>query len=173
MKYTMSVQALKQWRNAVLMMACFWLVACTDPLSIKQPIDVTCSGQSVRFDFTIHKMGDYQFALLFENWINHEEMLRRTALIGDLHKNGVVIPVALNLVKDGRVYFDDEMKTVGSWWSYSFFFQGRRVSTDGRNIKILSLSPGHYSATITILKGAADFRGVDSFVHVSYYEPKI
>ncbi len=42
-----------------------------------------------------------------------------------------------------------------------------------RNIKILELPPGRYSAVITTLEDVPAFDDIESFVEFAYYNPKI
>ncbi|MCA6221562.1 DUF5625 family protein [Photorhabdus antumapuensis] len=166
-------ERLKNWRNIIVFMSCTLLMACSKPIDIYKPIDVSKSGQSVKIDFEISKVGDYQFALLFANGDGFYEMERRDKLFGNIDKDGVAVPVSLRLVKDGKVFFDEEINTVGSGWIQSFDYEERRVNTTVRNIKILELPPGRYSAVITTLGNVSAFNGIESFVEFAYYNPKI
>ncbi|MCW2479670.1 DUF5625 family protein [Candidatus Symbiopectobacterium sp. NZEC135] len=173
MKYTMSVQALKQWRNAVLMMACFWLVACTDPLHLYQPLDVTRAGQTARFDFNIPKKGDYRFALLFYTGSGLIEMNRRFAVFGEQNEKGIVLPVSLVIVKDGHVFFDKQIKSTGTGWTQHIKYEGKEINTAVRNLDVLTLPPGNYQATVTMLSDTPEFNDILSFFDVDFFNPKI
>ncbi|HGJ5874650.1 MAG TPA: DUF5625 family protein [Arsenophonus apicola] len=162
------------WRTIMLLFSSVWLVACTEHIRIYRPIDITRAGQSVKVEFEIKKQGDYQFALLFETGEGHDEMERRFELFGANDKAGVVIPVSLRIVKDGQVFFDEEINTKGTGWGRAFYYEGRRINTAAvREIKLLPLSPGRYSVVITTLEDVALFNGIESFVHVTYFDPKI
>ncbi|WP_338011038.1 DUF5625 family protein [Photorhabdus temperata] len=95
----------KNWRNIIIFMSCTLLMACSEPIDIYKPIDVSHSGQSVKIDFEISKKGNYQFALLFDKGNNYEEMKRRLELFGNIDKDGVITPVSLHLVKDSKIFF--------------------------------------------------------------------
>ncbi|EQB99686.1 DUF5625 family protein [Photorhabdus temperata] len=84
------------------------LAACSKYIdAIRKPIDVLHSGQSVEINFELSKSqaGNYQFALLFEKGRSYAEMERRFELFGSIDKDGVITPVLLRLVKDGKVFF--------------------------------------------------------------------
>ncbi len=49
----------KNWRNIIIFMSCILLMACSEPINIYRPIDVSHSDQSVKIDFEISKKGDY------------------------------------------------------------------------------------------------------------------
>ncbi|WP_387465692.1 DUF5625 family protein [Photorhabdus sp. RM323S] len=166
----------KNWRNIIIFMSCILLMACSKYIdTIYKPIDVSHAGQSVEINFELskRKAGDYQFALLFEKGRSYAEMERRFELFGNIDKDGVTTPVSLRLVKDGKVFFDEKINAVGSGWGQSFYYKERSVTTAVRNIKILELPPGRYSAVITTLEDVPAFNGIESFVEFTYYNPKI
>uniref|UniRef100_UPI001BD29DE4 DUF5625 family protein n=1 Tax=Photorhabdus heterorhabditis TaxID=880156 RepID=UPI001BD29DE4 len=119
------------------------------------------------------KKGNYQFALLFDKGDDYEEMKRRLELFGNVDKGGVITPVSLHLVKDSKIFFDKKINAGGRGWGRSFDYEGRRVNIAVRNIKILELPPGRYSAVITTLEDVPAFSGIESFVEFAYYNPKI
>lgn len=169
-------ERLKNWRNIIIFMSCALLMACSKHIdTIRKPIDVLHSGQSVEINFELskRKAGDYQFALLFANGNGFYEMERRDKLFGSIDKNGIAIPVSLRLVKDGKVFFDKEINTVGSEGIQSFYYNERRINTTVRDIKTLVLPPGRYSVVITTLEDVPAFNGIESFVEFTYYNPKI
>ncbi|WP_338015650.1 DUF5625 family protein [Photorhabdus bodei] len=94
-------------------------------------------------------------------------------MFGSIDKNGIAIPVSLRLVKDGKVFFDEKINAVGSGWIQSFYYKERSINTTVRNIKILELPPGRYSAVITTLEDVPAFNGIESFVEFTYFNPKI
>ncbi|NRN30743.1 DUF5625 family protein [Photorhabdus heterorhabditis] len=166
----------KNWRNIIIFMSCVLLMACSKHIdTIRKPIEVSHSGQSVEINFELskRKAGDYQFALLFANGNGFYEMERRDKLFGNIDKDGVAVPVSLRLVKDGKVFFDEKINAVGSGWIQSFYYKERRINTTVRNIKILELPPGRYSAVITTLEDVPAFNDIESFVEFSYFNPKI
>ncbi|MDC9589421.1 DUF5625 family protein [Xenorhabdus sp. XENO-10] len=170
----------KYWRNIIIFLSCTWLVACSKPIHIYKPIDITKSGQSVKFDFEISKTGNYQFALLFDKGKgdNYDEMLRRLRLFGgkffgSTDDDGIITSVLLHVVKDDEVFFDKKINAGGHGWGQRIDYEGRSINMAVRNIKILELPPGSYSAVITTLESLPDFNGIESFVEVNYFNPKI
>ncbi|WGL97990.1 DUF5625 family protein [Arsenophonus sp. aPb] len=162
------------WRTIMLLFSSVWLVACNEYIDIYRPIDITRAGQSVMVEFEIKKQGDYQFALLFDKGDDYEEMLRRLELFGSVDKTGVIIPISLRIVKDGQLFFDEEINTKGTGWGRAFYYEGRRINTAAvREIKLLPLSPGCYSVVISTLEDVALFSGIESFIEVTYFNPKI
>ncbi|TNH41532.1 DUF5625 family protein [Photorhabdus luminescens] len=161
-------ERLKNWRNIIVFMSCTLLMACSKSIDIYKPIDVSKSGQSVKIDFEISKVGDYQFALLFDKG-DDDEMKRRLELFGYIDKDGVITPVSLHLVRNGEVFFDEKISAGGR----SFDFEGRSITTAVREIKTLSLPPGRYSAVITTLEDVPAFNGIESFLELAYFNPKI
>ncbi|OCA52714.1 DUF5625 family protein [Photorhabdus namnaonensis] len=166
----------KNWRNMIIFMSCTLLMACSNYIdTIYKPIDVSHAGKSVEINFELskRKAGNYQFALLFANGDDFAEMQRRDKLFGNIDKDGVAVPVSLRLVKDGKVFFDKEINTVGSEGIQSFYYNERRINTTVRDIKTLVLPPGRYSVVITTLEDVPAFNGIESFVEFTYYNPKI
>ncbi|WGM05439.1 DUF5625 family protein [Arsenophonus nasoniae] len=161
------------WRTVMLLFSSVWLVACTEHISIYRPLDITRAGQSVAVEFEIKKEGGYLFALLFDKGGDYEEVLRRLELFRGVNDTGVIIPISLRIVKDGQVFFDEIINTKGTDGGQAFYYQKRRLNTAVRKMKILSLLPGHYSVVITTLEDVALFNGIESFAHVSYFDPKI
>ncbi|NHB60130.1 DUF5625 family protein [Photorhabdus sp. RW14-46] len=172
MKVLQVHERFKNWRNMIIFMSCTLLMACSKPIDIYKPIDVSKSGQSVKIDFEISKVGDYQFALLFDKG-DDDEMKRRLELFGYIDKDGVITPVSLHLVRNGEVFLDEKINAGGRSWGLSFDYEGRRITTAVREIKTLSLPPGRYSAVITTLEDVPAFNGIESFVELTYFNPKI
>lgn len=173
MKGVRVTEKLCNWRKMILFLCCIMLLSCTDPISIRKPIDISHAGQSVRIDFLVPKKEDYKFSILFEKGDGLEEMNRRLNLIGNIYENGISSPVLLHLVKDGNVYFSKKINAVGSEGGHGFFYERRRYNTAVRNIVILDLPPGRYSATIITQGNIQQFVGIESFIHVLAYKPKI
>ncbi|WP_387689369.1 DUF5625 family protein [Photorhabdus sp. RM71S] len=173
MKILQVYERFKNWLNIIIFMSCTLLMACSKHIDIYRPIDVSKSGQSVKIDFEISKAGNYQFALLFDKGDDYEEMKRRLELFGNVDKDGVITPVSLRLVKDSKIFFDKKINAGGRGWGQSFDYEGRRINMAVRNIKILELPPGRYSAVITTLEDIPAFNDIESFVEFAYYDPKI
>ncbi|MCA6221569.1 DUF5625 family protein [Photorhabdus antumapuensis] len=169
MKILQVYERFKNWRNIIVFMSCTLLMACSKPIDIYKPIDVSQSGQSVKIDFEISKIRDYQFALLFATGNGHDEMERRFKLFGDIGKDGVAIPVSLRLVKDGQILFDGEINTVGSGWEHTIYYKKKKINAVVRDIEIFKLPPGRYSAVITTLAEMPVFHSIESFVQLTYF----
>ncbi|MCW7547828.1 DUF5625 family protein [Photorhabdus sp. APURE] len=175
MKVLQVHERFKNWRNIIVFMSCTLLMACSKHIdTIYKPIDVSHSGQSVEINFELskRKAGDYQFALLFDKG-DDDEMKRRLELFGYIDKDGVITPVSLHLVRNGEVFFDEKINAGGRSWGRSFDYEGRSITTAVREIKTLSLPPGRYSAVITTLEDVPAFNGIQSFVQLTYFNPKI
>ncbi|CDL85159.1 DUF5625 family protein [Xenorhabdus szentirmaii] len=163
----------KHWRNIIVFFSFALLVSCSKYIDIYKPIDITRSGQSVKFDFEIKNKGNYQFALLFATTDDSDEMVRRFELFGRIDKSGVITPVSLRIVKDGQIFFDNKINAMGSEGGSLFDYEERSINTAVREIKTFFLPPGLYSAVITTLEDVPAFNGIESFVEFTYYDPKI
>ncbi|NHB60129.1 DUF5625 family protein [Photorhabdus sp. RW14-46] len=176
MKLLRIYERFKNWRNIIIFMSCIWLVACSNYIdAIRKPIDVSHSGQSVEINFELskRKAGNYQFALLFATGGDYNEIDRRSKIFGSVDKDGIAIPVSLRLVKDGKVFFDKKVNAVRLDGWQAFYYEKRLINTTVRDIKTLELLPGRYSAVITTLEDVPAFNGIESFVELSYFNPKI
>ncbi|WP_275384862.1 DUF5625 family protein [Xenorhabdus bovienii] len=130
------------------------------------------------FDFEIPQKGGYQFALLFDKGDDYDEMLRRLRLFGSkffgsIDDDGVITPVSLHIVKDGKIFFDEKINAGGNDGGLGFYYEEKYVNVAIRGIKSFSLPPGRYSAVITTLEDVPAFNGIGSFVEFTYYDPKI
>ncbi|OCA52706.1 DUF5625 family protein [Photorhabdus namnaonensis] len=166
-------EKLKKWRNIIVFISCTLLMACSKYIDIYRPIDVSKSGQSVKIDFEISKEGNYQFVLLFATTDDYDEMERRFELFGRVYKDGVITPVSLHIVKDGKIFFDKKINAAGSEGVSAVNYEERRINTAVREIKEFSLPPGRYSAVVTTLEDVPAFNGIESFVEFNHYDPKI
>ncbi|WP_338805939.1 DUF5625 family protein [Pseudomonas chlororaphis] len=159
-------------RNGILGVVCFLLAACSAPVWVVKPIDISQAEQRVTADFVVSKSADYRFALLFVQGSTLAEMNSREEIWGTSHKEGVAIPVHLRVLKDGTPVFDGNIVTTGINWGQTFDYQGRRINTAVRLIKTLELSPGKYSVEVGTLGEVQEFRSIESYVEFSYYNPK-
>ncbi|MEK9498401.1 DUF5625 family protein [Photorhabdus sp. P32] len=173
MKVLQVNERFKNWRNIIVFMSCTLLMACSKHIDIYRPIDVSKSGQSVKIDFELSKEGNYQFALLFETGEGYDEMERRFKFFGRADKDGVIIPVSLQIVRDGKIFFDKKINARGYDGGQAFYYEEKYVNTAVREIKTFLLPPGRYSAVITTLGDVPAFNGIESFVGFTYYDPKI
>ncbi|OON41738.1 hypothetical protein BTJ39_00790 [Izhakiella australiensis] len=155
------------------LLLCCGLAACDDHVNISVPVDVTQAGQSVSVDFDVIASGGYQFCLLFYTGEELEEMNRRFELYGRIYKPGVATPVALRLIKDGRIFMDKQFNAVGSQGTMSAHYNGVNINSAIRNIISPWLPAGHYSARLTVLEARPQFAGIETYFHVSNYDPKI
>jgi hypothetical protein len=162
------------WRLVKLLANELYCVGfCEDPVRIFQPIAISQAGQSVKIDFKVNKEGCYQFALMFDkNTGNTEEMFRRLKLFGGFNEKGVVIPIYFRLLKDGNVFYNKKINTAWANGSRYVYTEEKEISSKVRDIRILELSPGHYSVTITTLDDTPEFIGIESFVNVRYFNQK-
>uniref|UniRef100_UPI0036D9295A DUF5625 family protein n=1 Tax=Photorhabdus sp. RM322S TaxID=3342825 RepID=UPI0036D9295A len=172
MKVLQVYERFKSWRNIIIFMSCTLLMACSKYIDIYKSIDVSHSGQSVKIDFEISKVGEYQVSLLFATGDSHEERKRRFKLF-NAHGDGVAIPVLFRLVKDGKVLFDEEINTVGSGWEHTIYYKKKKINTAVRNINIFQFTPGRYSVVITTLEDVPEFNGIESFVQLMRFPPNI
>ncbi|WP_118986537.1 DUF5625 family protein [Photorhabdus sp. CRCIA-P01] len=176
MKILQVHERLKNWRNIIVFMSCTLLMACSKHIeTIRKPIDVSHSGRTVEINFELSKRqaGDYQFALLFATTDDYDEMKRRFKLFGNIDHDGVAIPISFRLVKDGNIFFDKEINVVRLDGVQAFYYEERRINTAVREIKTLSLPSGRYSAVITTLEDVSAFNGIQGFVQLTYFNPKI
>ncbi|WP_338049310.1 DUF5625 family protein [Photorhabdus aegyptia] len=70
-------------------------------------------------------------------------------------------------------FFDKEINVVRLDGVQAFYYEERRINTAVREIKTLSLPSGRYSAVITTLEDVSAFNGIQSFVQLTYFNPKI
>lgn len=158
--------------EVVIVVACALLAACSAPITIVKPLNVSRANQSASAQFVVKKSGDYRFALLFVKRHGLAEILKQIDVWGDPNNEGVAIPLNLRVVKNGKIFFDEGLVTTGVQWGQGFDYEGRRLNTAVRLIKTLELLPGSYSVEVSALEGVEAFQQVESFVEFSYYNPK-
>ncbi|WP_315903398.1 MULTISPECIES: DUF5625 family protein [Photorhabdus] len=91
---------------------------------------------------------------------------------GILIMMGLLFPFRFAWLKTAS-FFDGKINAVGTGWGSTVYDKARSINTAVRNIKILELPPGSYSAVITTLEDVPAFHGIESFVEFTYYNPKI
>ncbi|UCR87603.1 DUF5625 family protein [Pseudomonas chlororaphis] len=160
------------WRKFLFFFSCIWLAACSAPVWVVKPIDISRAEQRVTADFVVSKLADYRFALLFVQGNTLDEIISREEILGTSHKEGVAIPLHLRVLKDGTPVFDGNIVTTRIYWGQTFDYQGQRINTAVRLIKTLELSPGKYSVEVGTLGEVQAFRSIESYVEFSYYNPK-
>ncbi|MCX0498454.1 DUF5625 family protein [Erwinia billingiae] len=147
----------------------------TKPVNIVEPITQVRAGRSAQLDFTVNKSGSYQFSLLLNKGYfkqGDKEQAERNKLFGDINNKGEVIPVLLRLFKDGKLFSEEKIETMGTVREHAFYRKEYNLHTTVRNIKIAELPHGHYAAEITLLKDLPDFDGIPVYTNVIYYTPK-
>jgi len=159
-------------RKGIVGIVCFLLAACSAPVSIVKPLDISRADQSATAQFVVRKSGEYRFALLFTQGSDLAEIDKRTQIWGDFNHEGVAVPVHLRVLKDGEEVFDEQLVTTGTQWGQTFDYEGQVLTTAVRLIKTLELSPGNYSIAVSTLDDLESFRNIESFVEVCYYKPK-
>lgn len=159
-------------RKGIVGVVCFLLAACSAPLSIVKPLDISRANQSATAQFVVRKSGEYRFALLFTKGDDLAEINKQIQIWGDFNHEGVAVPIHLRVLKDGEAFFDEQLVTTGIQWGQTFDYEGRGLTTAVRLIKTLELSPGNYSIAVSTLNDLESFRNIESFVEVCYYKPK-
>ncbi|CAD5201458.1 DUF5625 family protein [Pseudomonas sp. FEN] len=151
------------------------LMGCSHKVLIVRPIDVSLSGHSAVARFSVEENGNYRFALLFvwSKSITENEARRKLWGGGVYNEKGVPIPIRLRILKDDVLFFDEHILTSGINSGQAFEYEGDYKSTQVRDIKYLELSPGEYSVEAITLEEIEAFRGTESYVEFSYYNPKI
>ncbi|WP_456024367.1 DUF5625 family protein [Pseudomonas protegens] len=159
-------------QKGVLGVVCFLLAACSAPVSIVKPLDISRANQSVTAQFVVTTSGDYRFALLFAKENDLAGIYRQIEIWGDTDHEGVLIPIHLRVLKDGQVFFDEELVTAGVQWGQGIEYEGRYVNAAVRLIKLLKLASGSYTVEVSALDDREAFRGIEGFVQFTYYNPK-
>lgn len=152
-----------------------WSVFRTKPVNLVEPITQVRAGRSAQLDFTVNKAGSYQFSLLLKKGYfkqGDKEQAERYKLFGDINNKGEVIPVLLRLFKDGKLFSEEKIETMGTVREHAFYRKEYNLHTMVRNIKVAELSNGHYSAEITLLKDLPDFDGIPIYTNVIYHTPE-
>lgn len=154
------------------MCAFVFLFGCTPHVSIQKPLDVSKANQSVNTKFTVRKQGTYRFALLFVRAKTLAEMENQILTWGDANNDGVPITLRLRVLRGETLILNETIKTTGTKWGYAFFHENQRLNTAVRLIRILNLSPGNYTAELSTLSEVESFKNTESYMALSYYNPK-
>ncbi|MFT0865541.1 DUF5625 family protein [Pseudomonas sp. CAM1A] len=160
---------LQKW---LLITMLFCLSACSEPVVIRQPLDVSKANQTATAQFTVKNTGTYRFALMFVTGSTFDVLEQQFAIFGDIHEEGVPIDMRLRVLRDGVSILDQDVRTVGTYWGEVFIRDERRLNTAVRLIRILELSPGSYTIEARTTSDVESFRGIESYVEFSYYNPK-
>lgn len=86
---------LTKWRFIYFRLFCGWLPACSEPVSVYNPIDVTGRGQSTTVNFSVPSMRDYLFAMQCETGEFNDVIKVRERLFGDINEDGVIVVISL------------------------------------------------------------------------------
>ncbi|MBI6895491.1 hypothetical protein JET64_01580 [Pseudomonas putida] len=150
----------------------FYLTACSQPVLIVTPINLSHANQSASASFTAGEAGDYLFALLFVKKEEYADIMKQITIWGDSNNEGTPIPVHLQILKDGKVFIENDFITTGVQWGRGFYHEGRRLNTAVRLVDIITLPPGNYTTKITTLVDTEAFSGIEGYFEVGYYKPK-
>lgn len=167
-----------RWRRLLVFMCCTVLMACTEPINMVKPLNLSHAGNAVRFDFEVNKPGDYQFALLLVSAYagDRDRMVERINeqlnLFGINDSGGQVIPVSLHLIKDGQLFLDEIINSTGTVREYIILTKNTWTETRVRNVKTLQLPAGHYSVVMTVLNNNPAFDKNRGFAQVIYANPE-
>lgn len=160
----------RNWLFAKWLVGGFFCAAfCPEPAPVYKPVDLSQAGQSVKYDFELKDVGGVQFYLMFTIGNDFDETRRRSRLFGEGNEDGIVIPLSIYLVKDGRGYYFKKIITRGTGSYRTAYYGGEKFSTAVRNVEALDLPPGRYTAVITTNDNIPNFNGIDSFVELDLF----
>lgn len=171
----MLVKTLSVVKIILVVFVCIFFAGCSNKILIVKPIDVSRAGQSANAQFTVDQTGGYRIALLFVWSKNISEREAQGKLWGGglYREAGVPIPIGLRVLKNGKLFFEEQITTEGVNSGQAFEYEGDHKSTQVRDIKYLTLAPGEYSVEILTLDEIEALKGTESYVEFSYYDPKI
>lgn len=152
--------------------ASVFLFGCTPHVSIQKALNVSKANQFASIKFTVTKQGTYRFSFLFARSDNPNELSHQTTLWGTINQAGTPIFTQLRVFSDNTLIFDERLITRGTRGAHSIFFEKRWRYSDVRPIQTLYLKPGNYTAEFKTLSDAPLFATTQSYVEVSYYNPK-
>jgi hypothetical protein len=187
----------------LILSCCFLLQACADKFYEQRPFDVSLPDQVFRSSFIIKKEYDYRFSLIFnwknpENYQSQEEQKLAT---GGFDVKGLPLALNLTIVKDNEIFLDETIQTqlVSRYEGFCYnkkseknhprqtFMESIFSNIDkcskkidsksiwgpSRTIDIRTLPPGNYRVEIKTLSPAPAFSGMEAFISISPYAPKI
>lgn len=111
-------------RKGMVGVICILLAACSAPISIVKPLDISRANQSVTAQFVVRKSGEYRFSLLFTKGNDLAEINKQIQVWADFNHEGVAVPIHLRVLKDGEVVFDEQLVTTGTQWGQEFDYEG-------------------------------------------------
>lgn len=159
-------------RNTLLSCVLLLLAGCSKHISIQKPLDVSKANQSASTEFTVIKQGTYRFSFLFVRAKNRAEMEQQTEVWGNANQPGTAILTQLQVFSGDNLIFDKRLLTKGTNGAYTIFHEGRALFSEVRPIQTLYLVPGNYRVEFKTLSAAEPFANTESYVEVSYYNPK-
>lgn len=166
------------WRDVLMFLCCASLWNCADPIDYYQPFyGIEEAGRCVQLDFNVAMAGNYQFSLLFgaasaEKY--PEELPWQTAVLGNSTVPGTRLPLSLRLIKDGRVFLEENIDNGHTFDEYIFLRRDgkRRTRTLERPVTMLALPAGRYTAVITTRRSVTAFEDVSAYARVIAFTPK-
>jgi hypothetical protein len=177
---------LKYWCKVAIIFLSFsiWSGICDnapDTLFELKQLHTSEAGESENFDFEVKETGSYDFKILFMlgNEYNYLTCEDRNKLVGDANHYGIIIPISLRIIKDGKTYLDEKINTSGCEGKIDFQLEDiedkskKNIPALLRKIKTLELTPGHYYATITNLDNITEFKGITTVIWLTSNYPKI
>ncbi|MCE4052358.1 DUF5625 family protein [Pseudomonas sp. Au-Pse12] len=168
----------KKIQQVVVLLCCVLLVACTEPLSIIKPLDVSKVDQVVSSEFEVKKAEGYRAALNFIiergefGAVGQLSQEQEDELWGNSNKPGTLIPVKFKLLRDGEVFFDQEIVTDGICCYQRYEHEGEMFIARVRVVWFFFLQPGKYQLELRTLEGFEKFRGIETYMEFSRFSPK-
>ena len=148
------------------------LTACSDPVIIRMPLDISRANQIATAKFTVKRTGTYRVALLFKRESSLAGIEKQEKIWGNIDDEGIATEVGLQVQRDSKLIFDRTIRAVGTGWGQSFEYKGERLNTAVRLIKIIELQPGDYTIEARTLNDIQAFRDISSWIEFTYYNPK-
>ncbi|UFH49385.1 DUF5625 family protein [Pseudomonas sp. KNUC1026] len=161
------------WKAVLVVGTCLLLQACTEPVTIAKPFEVSRAGQEVSAQFTVGRSGNYSFSLVFVKDNVFEKIKEQQLIWGDSYRDGVGIDINIRVVRDGVLMLNQNVRTAGTFWHQGFRWEGRRFETSLRAVRILNLTPGDYVVEMRTIVDTPAFKGIQTFAEFSYYNPKV
>jgi len=141
------------------------------------PIDFS-EVEEERASFNITREGDYYFGLVFPHDFEfHSEEERRffEALSGGVGRKGVPVSLFLEVKKGDKVIFSGTVERSGSDGVIGVALGQEREERTAtlRDLKVLKLEKGEYEIEYLNNYAAKELDGIDSYIVVFFYKPKV
>ncbi|UFH49384.1 DUF5625 family protein [Pseudomonas sp. KNUC1026] len=163
----------RTWKAVVVMCACLFLAACTKPVSIRKPFEVSRAGEVVSAQFTVRRSGGYSFSLMFVKAPVFEDIKKQQIIWGGPYKDGIGIDMNIRIIRDGVLMLNQNVRTVGTSWGQGFYWGSRHINASARVVHTLGLPPGDYVVEMRTLRETPEFRDIETFAEFSYDDPKV